>query len=88
MESSRDARVAVIDHNTSKEIATEDNPQFNNQFKLQFLEVKIRILLSAGLAEDASEATILSSSVRFFNLLRESRITADRLTFSIARKVA
>jgi hypothetical protein len=52
-------------------------------YKKHFLELKAKTLSSVALAEDASEAAIVSSAVRFFNLLRESRVTAYQLEFSI-----
>jgi hypothetical protein len=52
-------------------------------YKKRFLELKAKTLSSVALAEDASEAAIVSSAVRFFNLLRESRITPDQLELSI-----
>jgi hypothetical protein len=51
--------------------------------KWSFVDLKAKVLLSVALAEDASQAAIVSSGVQLVNLLRENRIRAEQLIFSV-----
>lgn len=51
--------------------------------KWRFVDLKAKVLPSVALAEDASQAAIVSSAVQLVNLLRENGIRADQLKLSV-----
>jgi len=82
MQSSRDARVAVIDHDTSKEIATKDNPRFNNSFKESFADLKARTLLAHALSPDTPEGMAAATGAQLVRLWRSYGITEDQISIA------